>query len=430
FGAGPNRVLRNDGGKGFTSITECGDAALSKQNSVGASALDYDRDGLVDIAVSGSKGGTVRLLRNKGDFVFEETTEAAGLKAKWFPSVHLTTGDVNDDGYPDIFVSVIGNNQLYINQKDGTFKEESNDRGVSRGSPVGFATYMFDADGDGDMDIMEATFAMASAKFMGGFGDFPAESFQAPVPSTPTMKPSALYINDGEGYFINASISVDDDPETPENEARVPAGFAPASVMGAQFIDFDLDGDMDAVFGPGSHPMENMQPLLVYRNDGMTEGENPHLKFTNVVPLSNPRYFGKFHGIGFADVDRDGDPDLYANNGGVILADRWRDLFLENTTSGKRWLHLRLEGVKSNKSAIGARVRVSVGDRVLTQEVAAGQGFGSTNSPYLIFGLGTSDMVDAVEIRWPSGGEQRLPALGADQALVVTEGVDELRRVY
>ena len=132
-------------------------------------------------------------------------------------------------------------------------------------------------------------------------------------------------------------------------------------------MDIDLDGDLDMIFGPGSHPLENMQPLFVYRNYG---GD----RFTNITPADDPRYYGKLHGMAFADVDRDGDADLYVNNGGVLLSDRWRDLFLENKTEGAHWLHLKLEGTKSNRSAIGARVQVHVGDRVLMQEVAAGQG--------------------------------------------------------
>ena len=102
----------------------------------------------------------------------------------------------------------------------------------------------------------------------------------------------------------------------------------------------------------------------------------------------------------------------------------------ENTTQGKRGIHLRLEGTKSNRSAIGSRVTVRVGERTLMQEVAAGQGFSSTNSPYLIFGLDEAPQVDGVTIRWTNGDVQELPALAADQALVVKEGSPDLRRVY
>jgi tetratricopeptide (TPR) repeat protein len=409
FGAGPNRLLKNLGGKGFVEVKETGDLPLLDQNSVGSSALDYDKDGLLDIVVSGSKGGTARLLRNKGGMVFEETTKAAGLLDTWYPSIHLTSGDVNGDGWPDIFVNAIGGtNRLYINKGDGTFSEEGEKRGVAQGTPVGFSTWMFDYDNDGDLDIVAANFAMSGKKFLGGFGSFPPESFSVAKPPVDAFQPSALYKNDGTGHFENVSIK---------------AGFTPSSVMGGQFMDIDLDGDLDIIFGPGSHPLENMQPLFVYRNDGND-------RFTNITPVGDPRYYGKFHGMAFADVDRDGDPDLYVNNGGVLLSDRWRDMFLENKTEGAHWLHLKLEGTKSNRSAIGARVAVHVGDRVLTQEVAAGQAFGSTNSPYLIFGLAAAEAVDSVHITWPSTTKQTLAPLAADQALIVTEGSDVLRRVY
>jgi hypothetical protein len=132
----------------------------------------------------------------------------------------------------------------------------------------------------------------------------------------------------------------------------------------------------------------------------------------------------------FADIDRDGDPDLFVNNGGVMLSDRWRDLFLENTTTGANWLHIRPVGKTSNRSAIGTKIQVQVGDRSLYQDVRAGQGFSSTNSPYLIFGLGTAEATGPIQITWPSGEIQMLPALVANQAIVVTEGDDSLRRVY
>ena len=296
-----------------------------------------------------------------------------------------------------------------MNKQDGTFSEEAAARGVEGGSPIGFATWTFDFDNDGDLDIFAANFAIASGLFSGGFGDFPPEHFERAVPSKGNFVPSAVYRNDGTGHFTNDADAL---------------GLTPVSVMGAQFLDFDLDGDLDPVLGPGSHPLKNMQPLLVYRNDG---GE----RFVNVTPLSDPRYYGKFHGMAVVDHDRDGDPDLYVNNGGVMLSDHWRDLFLVNTTRGRHWLHLRLIGTTSNRSAIGARVTVTWGGgRKLAQEVAAGQGFGATNSPYLMFGLGDATEVESVSIRWPSGTTQALPVLSADQALVVTEGSDKLRRVY
>jgi len=194
-------------------------------------------------------------------------------------------------------------------------------------------------------------------------------------------------------------------------------------VMGAQFIDFDLDGWLDVVLGPGSHPLQNMQPLFFYRNEG-----GKRLK--NITPLGDPRYYGKFHGIAFTDHDRDGDPDLYVNNGGVLLSDRWRDLFLENTTTGRHWLHLRLRGTVSNASAVGARVTLQLDDGIRMQEVGAGQGFASTNGPGLIFGLGDRERVRGIHVRWPSGKGQVLPAVAADQALVITEGSDTLQRIY
>jgi len=420
---GPNRLLENNKGQGFVDRSSLGDVALPFQNSCGATALDFDRDGLVDLAVTGTSGGTIRLLRNEGGFVFRDVTKAAGLQELTAITIGVAAGDVNNDGWTDLFVNSVSPREgeefrpwdptglpssrrnltpdaLYINQQDGTFVNKAVEAGVQFGTPVGFASWMFDYDNDGDLDIFAANFVENP--------DHVLEGFQKPRDRDGLYKAAALYQNDGEGRFKDVGAEV---------------GFIPASIMGATYLDFDLDGDLDVVQGPGRHALENAQPLFIYRNDGGT-------RFTNITPLDNPHFFGKFHGMASADLDRDGDPELYVNNGGVLLSDRWRDMVLENTTQGKRWIHLRLEGTKSNRSAIGSRVTVRVGERTLMQEVAAGQGFSSTNSPYLIFGLDEAPQVDGVTIRWTNGDVQELPALAADQALVVKEGSPDLRRVY
>lgn len=414
FSQGPNRLLKNNQGKGFEDVSNRGDSGLMNQNSCGVTTLDFDHDGLVDLAVSGTAGGTMRLLRNLGDFKFEDVSESAGILDLKATAVGLAAGDVNGDGWDDLFVNSFSPpwggepgsgfaapNQLYINQQDGTFKEEGSARGIKdEDTPMGFAAWMFDYDNDGDMDILATNFARPEENVV--------RHLQEPMPNEKGFQPSALYKNDGTGHFENIGEA---------------AGFQPASIMGAQFVDFELDGDLDVVLGPGSHPLQHMQPLGFYRNDG-----NDH--FTNITDFTNPAFYGKFHGMAFADIDRDGDSDLFVNNGGVMLSDRWRDLFLENTTTGVNWLHIRPVGTTSNRSAIGAKVRVQVGERTLTQDVRAGQGFSSTNSPYLIFGLGEAVATGPIEIVWPTGEIQSLPAMQANQAFVVTEGQSALRRVY
>ena len=417
FSAGPNRLLENNDGKGFIDRSERGAAALEDQNSCGVAALDFDHDGLVDLSVTGTMGGTLRILKNKGNFEFEDVTAQVGILDDKFTAVGQAVGDVNGDGWPDILVNTFtppfggvpgsgfaGPNRLYINQGDGTFKEEGIERGIQLGTPMGFAGWMFDPDLDGDLDILAASFSAPEARVV--------QSLMVDLPPKGGVQPSALYLNDGSGNFKNVAVE---------------AGFQAASIMGATYVDWDLDGDPDVVLGPGSHPLLNMQPLMLYRNDGVRDGIP---RFTLVTDLDDPHWYGKFHGMAFGDPDHDGDPDMMANNGGVMLSDRFIDLYLENQTTGAHWLHLRLKGTKSNASAIGARIEVDVGDRTLTQEVAAGQGFSSTMTPYLIFGLGEAEQADAVRIKWPTGETRTLPALAADQAIEVTEGTETLRRVY
>ena len=413
FSKGPNRLLQNVQGTHFVERSTESDAGLSDQNSCGAAALDYDRDGLLDLIVSGTAGGSLRVLHNRGDFHFEDVTQRVGVAADQSIAVSAAVGDVNADGWPDVFVNTQsplkgepardarGPNLLYLNDGKGRFHEVAEERGVAHGTPQGFASWMFDIDNDGDLDIFASNLTDEEfADILGGFQE--ARKWEG------HYRGSAVYINDGRGYFVNRGEEM---------------GIVPSSVMGAQFIDFDLDGWLDVVLGPGSHPLQNMQPLFFYRNE---KGR----ALTNITPLTDPLYHGKFHGIAFTDYDRDGDPDLYVNNGGVLLSDRWRDLFLENTTTGRHWLHLRLRGTSSNAGAVGARVTLRLGEGIRMQEVGAGQGFASTNGPGLIFGLGAVDVVDEIHIRWPSGRGQVVSAVAADQALVITEGSDALQRIY
>ena len=125
--------------------------------------------------------------------------------------------------------------------------------------------------------------------------------------------------------------------------------------------------------------------------------------------------------------------DLWAGREGLAgetVRLRARVVKVNEQIMGKNWVHLRFVGSESNRSAIGTRVKVPVGDRVLMQEVAAGQGFSSTNSPMLIFGLGAATETGEITIRWPSGTVQTIEPVAANQALVVTEGSDQYRRVY
>ena len=410
--AGPNRLLMNFKGEGFVDMSEKGDAALAWQNSCGASALDFDQDGLLDLAVTGTAGGRLVLLKNMGDFEFKDVSKEARIEPTKAVTVGVSTGDVDGDGWTDIFVNSLSPtkverrgyeapNGLYINNRDGTFREEAVKRGVAEGTGFGFATWMFDYDNDGDLDILATNFVEGELAVLEGFQT--AQEWEGALYGGP-----ALYKNDGTGHFENVGAK---------------AGFVPASIMGAQFIDMDLDGDQDVILGPGSHPIWNAQPLFVYRNNGDDS-------FTNITPLDAPEYFGKFHGMAYADFDRDGDPDVIVNNGGIHLNDRFRDLVLENKTKDRNWLHVKLVGTKANSGAVGSKVIARYGDKQLLQEVSAGEGFSSTNTPVLIFGLAKAPQVDSLTVEWVGGESETYGPFAPNQAIQITQGQKTPARLY
>jgi hypothetical protein len=190
--------------------------------------------------------------------------------------------------------------------------------------------------------------------------------------------------------------------------------------MAAQFGDIDNDGYLDIYLGTGAPPMDTYEPNVLFRNTGKGT-------FVDITDSAGVGNLGKGHGATFADYDGDGDLDLYAPIGGAMFGDRQPNSLYRNDGSAHHWLKLRLRATKSNPDAIGTRVRVTTpqGDRYHT--VAGGTGFGSMNDPVALIGLGTATRVEQIEVRWPSGIQQQLGNLAADQLIVITE--EELTRL-
>ena len=339
-----------------------------------AAWADYDNDGWVDLFV-GHEESPSALYHNERDGTFREVGAAAGVARTAFTK-GATWGDYDNDGFADLYVSnYAGRNFLFHNRKDGTFDEVAQPLGVDL-PLMSFATWFFDYDNDGWLDLFVASFVPSVTEVVRGVMGLP--------PQAETMR---LYRNNRRGGFEDVTAAI--------GLARV----VPA--MGANFGDIDNDGFLDMYIGTGAPSYAALVPNVMFRNDGGR-------RFVDVTAASGTGHLQKGHGVAFGDVDGDGDDDLLANMGGFVPGDAyWKALF-RNPGTANRSLGVRLVGTKSNRAAIGARITAFVRqpDGTLAERhrvVTSGGSFGA--SPYLQrIGLGPAASVERLDVLWPASG--------------------------
>ncbi len=395
---GPNILYRNKGDGTFEDVTGKAGIAGGPIWHAGAAFGDYDRDGHLDLFVPGYldfdiqnpelktceyggvevhacgplgyRGAPDALYRNNGDGTFTDVTEKAGVTdRKLHFGFQAVFEDFDNDGHPDIFVGNDSNpNYLYRNKGDGTFEEVGVQSGVaysadgkemsSMGVTVG------DYDADGNMDIFVTTFSNDNY---------------------------VLFHNDGGGVFTDVSYP------SAIGEATIPElGWA------AFFFDYDNDGYLD-LFCANGHVYPEVdaagrekyrQPLLLFRNlaNGKFAETGRAAGLRNLPPVSA-------RGGAFADFDNDGHLDF------VVSVMDAKPQLLRNRGSGGNWLRLQLVGTKSNRMAVGARVKITAGGRVQYGSMRAGDSYLSSNDPRLHFGVGLATDAE-VEVTWPDGSRQ------------------------
>jgi hypothetical protein len=416
---GPNLLYVN-GGKGVfvESGAKLGVAGPEKEWSSGCTFLDYDRDGRLDLFVTsyqefdpaktpppgkasncewkgmpvfcGPRGlpfGSATLYHQLPGGSFEDVTKASGVAAaKDFYAFTPVAADLNGDGWTDIyFASDSTPSILFRNQKNGTFREIATESGVAfnehgfeqGGMGIGVGDY----NRDGLLDLVKTNFA----------GDHPN-----------------VYRNIGGGIFEDAVLV---------------AGLAinPHFVgWGVALVDVDNDGWQD-IFQVNGHVYPELQasgaetyrqPRVLYRNLG--DG-----RFEDVSEQAGPGILAKHssRGAAFGDFDNDGDIDVAVMNMGEAPS------FLRNTLAGtSKWIKVELEGVKSNRSAIGAVVTLEAGGARQTLPVLGQSSFLSQNERRLHFGLGKADVAGSVTVRWPSGGVETFAGGPAGTTLRLREG--------
>ncbi len=427
---GSNVLYLNTGGGRFVDISKpAGVDGLGWSTS--AAFLDHDNDGDLDLYVAnygrwklpeddvfcgGPKAADApgpekvriycspksitparhTLYRNNGDLTFTDITEQAGLARSDGRGLGVVAADLNDDGRIDLYVANdICPNFVFLNRGDGTFDDVTESSGAGFGpqgqTRAGMGVQAEDVDGDGRTDIFVTNY---------------------------WAEGSALFINLGDGLF--------------EDRSRA-AGLFHDSVSwvgwGCSLADFDSDGWPDCFVTTG-HIDDNLRlmnrnfhqyahPPLLHRNDG---GK----KFILATRAAGA-YFDADHvgrGVAQGDLDNDGDVDLVVNH-----KDGPPALLRNDTVSKNHWIQLRLEGSRSNRDAIGARVEIGLGARTIVRQCKGGASYSSANDPRLTIGLGDARSAGAVTIRWPSGQVDCFKDLAADTGWLLREGSPRPERI-
>jgi len=412
---GTNALYQNNAGKGFTDVTKAAGVVGAPMFSASCAFADVDRDGDVDLFVvhyvdarvdnntfCGDVGRKYRiychpltfaalrntLYRNNGSGVFTDVSKESGILDHRGNGLGVVFGDYDDDGWIDAFVANDSTpNFLFHNEAGRRFSETALLAGVSVASDgmprAGMGTDFGDYDGDGDLDLFV---------------------------SNHELEAHTLFRNLGKGLFEDATF---------------PSGVGPATLpyvgFGAVFVDYDNDTDLDLGIVNG-HVMNSPGHV----RPGATEAQRKLLlrnggggRLTDVGRQSGPGFVSERVGrtLVAGDIDNDGDLDLLVtNNGGDT------ELLRNEGGTGNNAVLIQLVGTKSNRSAVGARVRLTAGGTTQVREVKAGSSYLGQNDLRVHAGLGKAAKIDRLDVRWPNGQNEVIEGAAMNQILTVTEG--------
>jgi enediyne biosynthesis protein E4 len=457
-----NALYRNEGHWRFTDVTQ--ESGLGDPgHGLGVACGDYDNDGDSDVYVTNF--GPNVMFRNNGDGSFTDVTLQAAVADGHKLSAGANFLDVDKDGDLDLFSAsycsftyanhahrTIGGHPVYVSPKayeptpdtlfrnngDGSFTDISDASGISSAKGTGMGTVCADYDGDGDTDIyvgndlrqnflwendgtghfeevglLSGLGCDMNGKDMGTMGlgcgdynndgllDFYATAYQDQRPS--------LYLNTGDGLFEDVSLMT-----------GAGAGANHTVTWGNDFADFDNDGDRDLFVALG-HLQDNIalwdqrSSYLAANKLYMNTGQG---KFVDVSSTSGNGLQIKLssRGVGFDDLDKDGDIDV------VVLNSRQQPTLLRNDSrQAGHWLQVSLQGTKTNRDGVGAQVKVVAGDLSLLDEVHSGRGYQSHYGTRLHFGLHNRTTVDRVEVRWIGGRTDIYRNIAVDQFVLLRE---------
>jgi enediyne biosynthesis protein E4 len=416
---GKNRLYHNNKGV-FTEVAEkSGVAGSGKAWGSGCSFVDYDRDGNLDLIVAnyvdfdlstapgpgerascmwkgvavmcgprGLPGAKNILYHNKGDGTFEDVTTKSHIdRTDGHYGLGVTTLDFDDDGWPDIYVACDSTPSiLYRNNHDGTFTDVAVSAGAAFNEDgreqAGMGITVGDYDGDGRPDIFKTNFSDDT---------------------------STLYRNNGDGTFDDATF-------------RAGLGLHTQYLgWGTIFFDFDNDSWPDLILVNGHvYPEVDkyhlgssyQEPRILYHNNG-------NGTFTDVSASAGPGITtaASSRGLAVGDLWNDGKLSAVISNMNARPS-----LLVNQVRSPNHWIGIKAVGTRSNRDAIGARVRIKVGKRTLIDEVRSAGSYISSNDMRLHFGIGSAAKIDSLEIRWPGGIVERFDELAVDKIHTLKEG--------
>jgi hypothetical protein len=413
-------LYHNNGNGTFTDVTTKAGVGDDGAWATAAGWFDYDRDGKLDLLVTNYvqfdedhpvscgenkpgyraychpdsfSGTSPRLYHNNGDGTFTDVTKKAGLVNKDGKSLAVVLADLNNDGWPDIFIANdTQRNFLYLNNGDGTFRD------VSYTSGAGFSE-----DGKPEAGMS----ADAADVRNTGLYDLYVSHLDFEL--------NRYYRNNGDGTFADATI---------------PSGLGQTnyrnSSFGARFFDFDNDGWRDLVVTNGHildnialyHPgVKYVEERKLYRNLG--NGKFADVTITQDAAFRAPRV-GR--GLAVGDYDNDGWLDFLVSNNGEDAQLFRNEGGSEDAARKNHWLEVHLIGTKGNRDGIGAALKITAGDFVSYDQAKGGMSYCSAQDPRIHFGLGAHTKTDTLEITWPSGAHEVIRGIDSDQIVTIQEG--------
>ncbi len=419
FGEYPLSLLRNNGDGTFDDVTE--EAGLLTAGPTQAAAwADYDGDGWLDVFVGHeTKPEDVhacQLFHNNHDGTFTQVRAPGAAPGKLGVNLGfvkgVTWGDYNNDGRPDLYLTTMSG-QSFLFRNDGPRGSKHPDAGdwvftdVTQQAGLGdkrytFPTWFFDYDNDGWLDIFAGGYSTTSMEDVG--------SFELNKPHKASV--SHLFHNNHNGTFT-------DTPHADGLDRSI-------TTMAGNFGDLDNDGWLDVYLGLGETSFESLLPKRMFRND---RGRF----FQDVTTSGGFGNLQKGHGIAFADIENNGNEDVFEELGGAYPGDVFMPSLYRNPGHGNHWVTLMLQGVRSNRAAYGARIKVTIGEagrkRSIYRAVGSVSSYGG-NPMRQHIGIGKVTSIQEIEIWWPvSGIRQQFRDVGVDRVYRLKENSNQLEPV-